>query len=130
MRYAYRPVRIAVLLLLASHLASSQSKSKDDLPAYILSSKHLQTAGYHLPLAMPTLGELMKYQDSAKTHQELKVHWQLFRSEKKEILKEDARKLKFGSEFELLDRKQSVPGIPGKTNLTINDERMVICAID
>ena len=128
MRYAFRPIVIAVFVLLGSYLATSQIRSLED-PPYILSINHLQKAGYHLPESMPSLGQLMTYQDRASTHQELKVHWQLFTGEKKAVLKENAKALKLGREFELRDRKQLRPGIPGKTNLSISDDMMVICAV-
>ena len=95
----------------------------------MLLASHLQSVGLQLPRYMPTVLELMRYQDASTTYQRLSVEWDSLPGYHGRVKKDDVKGQPLAPNFNLLDRKRGLAGAAGKTNELLSEDDLVIVGI-
>jgi len=101
---------LGMALGVASFVHSVEAQDQPELPGYMLRVAYLQAAGLHLPSYMPGLMDLLNYQVSLPTHQELTVEWNLIPGIDHPVLREEFDDRSLAPNFTLLDRKHGIKG--------------------
>src|SRR5229473_986448 len=82
-----------------------------------------------LPSHMPRVGDVMLYQVSLSTHQEIELQWDLIPGIDRAVRRDGVAEGSLSSNFVLLSRKQSVRGNARTSTLTLSDMTLVTAAV-
>jgi len=98
-------------------------------PVFELQADYLQRAGLHFPSYMPSVLDVMKYQASSSTHQELKIEWNLIPGAETPVPKKRVAEGSLAPNFSILERKQNAPGNARVSTLTLSEMTLVTAAV-
>jgi hypothetical protein len=110
-------------------LNSSTPRTQTEDLAWELNASYMQAAGLPLPSHMPRVRDVMRYQVSLPTHQELEIEWDLIPGSDYPVRREEVSEGSLSSNFALLSRKQSVRGNARTSTLTLSDLTLVSVAV-
>jgi hypothetical protein len=111
----------------APSASTPQAQTEDR--AWELNGSHLLAVGLPLPSHMPRVGDVMLYQVSLSTHQEIELQWDLIPGIDRAVRRDGVAEGSLSSNFVLLSRKQSVRGNARTSTLTLSDMTLVTAAV-
>jgi hypothetical protein len=110
-------------------LSAPAPKAQTEGVSWELSASHLQAAGLPLPPYMPTVRDVMLYQVSLSTHQEIGLEWDLMPGNDRPVRRDGVAEGSLSSNFVLQNRKQNVQGSARTSTLTLSDLTLVTVAV-
>lgn len=88
--------------------------------------EHFSDVGFHLPSYQSSIDELMSYQVSLPSHQELRVAWDSIPGTEGIKRREQVEGVTLSKDFILLTRNQNLNGAPGKTTTQLGSDDLVV----
>jgi hypothetical protein len=110
-------------------LSASTPRAQTDGLSWELNAGYLQAAGLLLPSSMPRVNDVMHYQVSLTTHQEIEVQWDLIPGNEHPVRRDSIAEGSLSSDFILQGRKQNVRGNARTSTLTLSDLTLVTVAV-
>ena len=110
-------------------IRASTPQAQAEGRSWELNASHLQAVGLPLPSHMPRVGDVMLYQVSLSTHQEIQVQWDLIPDNDRPVRREIVAEGSLSSNFVLQNRKQNVQGSARTSTLTLSDMTLVTVAV-
>ena len=126
-RIARIALTAGVIVILAGTNAAAQDQ--DWRRSFDITAEHLQEVGLHLPSYMPGVQDLLKYEGSLPTHQEITVDWDSLPGQVDILKREEARRLTLSPDFVVTRRRRKLSNAV-RCICTLHPDDIVIAGVD